>query len=64
METSLSRKIWSGAGLAVSIAMLSPVIKSIENLHGHTTRAAIYLVIFIMGLVVAGVSVTSPVYKA
>lgn len=64
METSTSRKIWSVIGLLISTVMLSPVNNAIDNLHGHTTRAAIYGVIFLLGMMIAWMSVMNPVYKA
>lgn len=56
----MGRKIWSIIGLLISWAMLSPVKNAITNLHGHTTRAAFYLVIFILGMVISWTSVMSP----
>ncbi len=54
------RQISSIIGLIVSGAMLLPLNNAVTNLHGHTTRAAIYGTIFIVGLVVAWTSVSSP----
>jgi len=59
----MGRKIWSIIGLLISLVMLTPVNNALDDLHGHTTRAAFYLVIFIIGMAVAWTSVMSPVYK-
>lgn len=60
-NSQIIRIIWSIIGLIISGIMINPVINSIADLHGHTTIAAIYLVVFIFGMVISWVSVTSPI---
>jgi Na+/H+ antiporter NhaD/arsenite permease-like protein len=63
METSMSRKIWSVIGLVIAMIMVTPVDNTLADLHGHTTKAAVYLAMFIVGMVIAWTSVMSPVYQ-
>lgn len=64
MESSTSRVIWSLVGLFIAGIMYFPCINAIDNMHGHTTRASFYLFIFIIGLMISWMSVTTPDFKA
>lgn len=58
MEDATIRKIMSIVGLVLAVIAIGPANSNIANLHGHTTAAAIWMVIFIVGMVFAWVSVT------
>ena len=63
METSTSRKILSVAGLLVSWIMVSLMKNAMANLREHLAGAVFYLIIFIFGMIIAVMSVTTPAHN-
>jgi len=62
-DTPGTRKVMSIIGLFMALVTVGPSCYAIDNLHGHTTRAAVYLAIFIFGMIIAWVSVMNPLYQ-